>query len=152
MLAITLHQPWAWAVTHAGKRIENRTWRPPPSVVGQRIAIHAGMRLDRIGAEILSDVALSPIRVGSGVGLSSLGSGDGTETTWAVPAFPPQGAIVATATLADVVTESDSPWFRGPYGWVLADVVALAEPVPCKGRQRLWTVPEDIVANLGGGA
>ena len=27
MKAITVMQPWAWAIFHAGKSIENRTWR-----------------------------------------------------------------------------------------------------------------------------
>lgn len=26
MLALSLRQPWAWAILHAGKRIENRRW------------------------------------------------------------------------------------------------------------------------------
>ena len=46
MKALTVIQPWAWAIAHAGKRVENRTWGPPRDVIGQRIAIHAGRRLD----------------------------------------------------------------------------------------------------------
>ena len=36
MKAISIHQPWAWAIFHAGKNFENRTWTtnhfqlPPP--------------------------------------------------------------------------------------------------------------------------
>jgi hypothetical protein len=26
MKCVSLHQPWAWAVLHAGKKVENRTW------------------------------------------------------------------------------------------------------------------------------
>lgn len=32
----------------------------------------------------------------------------------------------------------------GPIGWVLADVIALPEPVPCRGAQGLWTLPDDV--------
>src|SRR6478752_931390 len=27
MYAISVHQPWAWAILHAGKNVENRSWR-----------------------------------------------------------------------------------------------------------------------------
>lgn len=47
MKALTLHQPWATCIAQHGKRVENRTWAPPPSIIGQRIAIHAGMKLNR---------------------------------------------------------------------------------------------------------
>jgi hypothetical protein len=26
MKALSIHQPWAWAILHAGKTVENRTW------------------------------------------------------------------------------------------------------------------------------
>lgn len=39
-----------------------------------------------------------------------------------------------------------SPWFMGPYGWILDEVIALPSPVHCKGMQGLWTVPADIEA------
>lgn len=42
MHALTIIQPWAWAVAHAGKDVENRTWAPPAALIGQDIAIHAG--------------------------------------------------------------------------------------------------------------
>ena len=41
MTAITLRQPWAALVASGAKRTENRTYRPL-SVVGRRLAIHAG--------------------------------------------------------------------------------------------------------------
>lgn len=58
MKALTLHQPWATCIAHHGKRVENRTWAPPQSIVGQRIAIHAGMKLDRevLGHKYCGDV------------------------------------------------------------------------------------------------
>lgn len=44
MKAVTLRTPWAWAVCHAAKDIENRVWKPTPNqlAVGERFAIHAG--------------------------------------------------------------------------------------------------------------
>lgn len=38
---LTLRQPWAYAITWAGKRVENRSWRYAPTYRGC-IAMHAG--------------------------------------------------------------------------------------------------------------
>src|SRR5271166_3506683 len=43
-LAISIRQPWAWAVVHAGKDVENRGPHAPrlfQAAVGQRVYIHA---------------------------------------------------------------------------------------------------------------
>jgi hypothetical protein len=124
--ALTLHAPWAHAVAHLGKDIENRTWRPPASVIGTRIAIHAGAT-----ATDAEYFALARI--------TRTDSFDGVH----------RGFVVATAVVNEVVTESDSPWWIGPIGWVLSDVRALATPVPCKGRLGLWTLPDDVAAKVG---
>ena len=44
------------------------------------------------------------------------------------------GAIVGEVTVVDCVTESDSEWFCGPYGFVLADPKAYENSIPCRGR------------------
>ena len=53
-------------------------------------------------------------------------------------------AIVAVATFGGTVRSSPSRWFVGPFGWLLADVRALAAPVPCRGAQGLWAIPPDV--------
>jgi len=108
--ALTVKQPWAWAIVHAGKDIENRDWvthyRGP-------LLVHAGARLhdDRemprgIKGPADEDLVLS--------------------------------AIVGIVELADVVERSRSRWFGGSYGWVLARPKALRKPVPCSGRLGFW--------------
>ncbi len=47
MKAITVAQPFAWAILEGHKRVENRTRAPPQSLLGERIAIHAGKRRDQ---------------------------------------------------------------------------------------------------------
>jgi hypothetical protein len=37
-----------------------------------------------------------------------------------------------------------SPWFFGPFGWVIKKVMAF-KPIECKGRQGLWTPPDDAM-------
>lgn len=135
MKAITLKQPWAWAVANAGKRIENRTWKPTASMIGQRIAIHAGARsgYDLEGSYELADILHYTM------GLRQPGRSNHV-----------YGAIVATAVIDGVVDDDDSVWFCGPFGWVLRDVVTLKEPVPCKGALGLWTAPDAVLRAIGG--
>lgn len=135
MKALTLKQPWAWAVARAGKDVENRTWKPPASIIGQRIAIHAGKTWDRDG-----DLALCHLVEGFG---------------HPGPADLTYGAIVAVATVKGFMGPELGAarwilhWFNGaPYAWLLADVITLPEPIPCKGNQGLWTVPPDIEAEI----
>ncbi len=41
--------------------------------------------------------------------------------------------------------EAADPWFVGPVGWHIRDVLALPSPIPCRGAQGLWNVPPGIV-------
>ena len=47
MKALTIRQPWAGAIVHQTKRVENRTWKLPAAHHGARILIHAGAQLDK---------------------------------------------------------------------------------------------------------
>lgn len=70
----------------------------------------------------------------------------------------PHFVILGCATIDRVVTESRTltadqrRWFFEPtpddpnYGWVLSDVLKLAEPIPCKGAQGLRELPPDVNA------
>jgi len=128
MRALTIKRPWATAIAQGVKTVENRSWCPSKRFLGARIAIHAGFAYDREGARWLRRTGL-----------------------WdpPSPSLCPTG-IVAVATLAEVVTESDDPWFVGRYGWVLADVVALERPIPISGRLRLWRLPLAVSGRLRG--
>jgi len=56
--------------------------------------------------------------------------------------------IVAVCKIAGFLTGLPRGWFAGSpgYGWQLRDVTVLAQPVPCKGAQGLWPVPDDVLA------
>jgi hypothetical protein len=140
--ALSLIQPWAWAILHAGKRLENRDWRPPRDLWGQRIALHAGKKLD-------ADACLALYAYG-----------------FSMPATVPQSAIVGTARLRGIVyldakgghvieSEGEEPptwaiskkaleFFVGKFGWIFDEVVALREPITCSGKLGLWTVPAEV--------
>ena len=130
--ALTLWQPWAHAMCSLGKRIENRPWAPPAWLLGQRLAIHAGATMDRASFERLR------VLLPDDLDLSSL----------------PRKAVVATCRLVMVVTvgtyddlpEDQRRWFVGPYGWLVDDLRVLSQPVPCRGFQKLWRMPEDVRA------
>jgi len=55
MRCLTLHRPWPAFIFGLGgdswKQIENRSWKPPDSAVGTRIAIHAGRAFDDSAVE-----------------------------------------------------------------------------------------------------
>ena len=45
MKALTLHQPWATLIAAGVKTMETRSWGPPESLIGHRIALHAGKQI-----------------------------------------------------------------------------------------------------------
>lgn len=65
-----------------------------------------------------------------------------------------RSAILGTARIVEFVELGQlhphgalkSPWFFGPFGWILEEIRPLAEPVPCKGALGLWTVPAHVEA------
>ena len=138
MKALSIRQPWAWAIIHAGKDIENRTWwtyyRGP-------VLIHAAKGMTRDEFEDFVDTYAHIRR------LWSAEHPFGPERyPRLMPAFEAlrRGGIVGKARIADCVSSSPSPWFFGPYGFVLADV----EPLPfrpLKGALGFFDVlPDDV--------
>lgn len=122
--ALTLWQPWAFAVAELGKDVENRDrWSPPRRMVGRALAIHAGLTYDAAGAHSLREAF-------------------GYEVARHSCAF---GAVVAVAVLAGCVRDSPSKWARPRhFHWLLQGTVSLAHPVPCRGAQGLWQLPTGV--------
>lgn len=141
MRGLTLHRPWDWAMAHGGKNIENRPWKAWRSSIGERIALHAGKVYSDTGAGFIDGVL--------GLGRAPLESASRA------------GVIVATTRVAGWVhcgghwhgvpsevakAALASPWFMGPYGWIVSDTFALPDPVPCQGALGLWKLPLDVEA------
>lgn len=116
-LALSVRQPWAWAIIHAGKDIENRSWQATNRglTMRGRKAIHAakGMTRDEY------DDASTFIRRDMGLKCPD-------------PADLARGAIIGSVDVVDVVRESDSKWFFGPRGLVLRNPIP-CNPIPCIG-------------------
>ena len=138
--ALTLTQPWPAMMLQGDppKRIENRDWTPPRKLLGHYLALHGG-RLPRSRQEFTdARAALEWADKYVFQEEHNVWDDDGILSV-CVP------GIYAVARVTEVLTASDDPWFTGPFGWVLGDFVALEPPVPCRGKQRLWDVPEDIL-------
>jgi hypothetical protein len=157
MRAITIHQPWASLLAHGIKDYETRSWPAPAAAVGHTILIHASKNDRAIGAYC-----------------SPYPSSAALQLRWSamrqlpqLPIYEPHaintmpdlafGAIIAAATIEYVIhtheiAHQQTPrelalgdWSRGRYAWRLANPQLLTEPVPCRGRQRLWFPNDDIL-------
>ena len=117
-LALSVRQPWAWAILHAGKDVENRSAH----------SVRAG------------GMAPGPIAIHAAAGMRR------AEYDWAVwrmardgvavprPEDLPRRAVLGRVRVTAIVEASDSPWFGGPLGLVLAAPEAV-EPIPAAGAR-----------------
>lgn len=152
MKALTVQQPWAWAI-FAGKTVENRTqlwkYRGP-------LAIHAGARWSNHGGRDprVLEVAKGYLRTDLHPDMSAELNRGGFE----------YGAILGIVDLADCHPDAGccKPWGESSYvehggrerrritHLVLENPRLLAEPIPCSGALGLWTPPADVLHILDG--
>ena len=119
---ISIRQPWAYAILHLGKTIENRGWH---SSYRGTLLIHASKSCTRTEyAEALWWMQREKLCSPRGL-----------------PSFDelPKGGIVGICRMADCVNESSSPWFMGERGFVL-EAAQPVDFVPCKGALGLFDV------------
>lgn len=142
MHALTLKQPWAWAITNASKRIENRSWCPPDSLVGQRFALHAGQDWDADGATRLREHHFLEVPT---QGTVTAGAIVGTALLLGyMDARNPKAMVAHGDWDAEQWMPTEDPYWIGPVGWMLADVVVLDRVVACRGALGLWQMPGPI--------
>ena len=156
--ALTLWPEWAWAIHHLDKRVENRTWCIPK---GEWFALHAGKSVGgRPGLEAACDADVSVRFMARAAGWSVTYTAGNIKTSRAM--FQKEGQRIdwnvlesPTSTILGLfrVTRHDQPGRGDLDGWRVPDLVGnvfeyrpLPTPVPCKGAQGLWTVPEDVAA------
>ena len=165
--AMTLRQPWAWAVAHADCSLINQSWRPPPYIANQVIAIHASKRWTRteqLEASALACQLHPEVQVPLGSEDYALGHivalarvigfvdcdvhperGPYTFDTKTSKGYVCVGGRFSTSQIESVVQDQ---WFRGPCAWLLDDVRTVATPVEARGYQKLWRVPGPQVLAL----
>jgi len=106
--ALSIRQPWAWAIVHGGKDIENRDWRGFDAVRFRgRFAIHASTGMTRDEYEDAASFMASIC------------------VTCPPPADLQRGGIIGVGTIVDVVKNSESPWFFGRIGLVIKEINAV---------------------------
>ena len=151
---LTVRQPWAWAIIHGGKDVENRTRNIAGAYRGP-VAIHVAT-----GGTLMENYrTIQRIR-------PDLASDD---LPW--PTFehgvPNAGHVIGVLDLVDVHqdctelvegfghTPTCSPWaMPGHWHLCLENPRPLAEPIPARGRLGLWrpdpTLATAILNGIGG--
>lgn len=149
--AITVRDPWGWAIAYAGKSTENRT--RPTSYRGP-LAIHVGLGWDAASAaspliqQAWARWASSvPLHPGPGIEYSGYPGRLTKGGLWLNP-----GDIIAVAVLVDchLAAGCCEPWgeAEGVYHLTFESVRRI-RPVPAKGRLGVpWTLPDDVAAQV----
>jgi hypothetical protein len=159
--ALSIRQPWAWAILHAGKRIENRDWRS--CHYRGPLLIHAAKGCTR---QEYDDAVCDMAKHGL-IYTTGIHGGDpraplipwltGATNDWTGPLERNlyRGGIVGVCNLVGVIDRNghtfgaqgvdiDRRWFSGPIGLVLADIRPLPF-VPLKGALGFFDVPDHLV-------
>lgn len=142
MKALTVQQPWAWAIVHGGKNIENRV----TGIVGAYrgpLAIHAGIspKSRHLADE---DHRLRRALAATSQPGAELAPRPGSE----------YGALIG---VVDLVNEHAAPpasrccgvWAdAGVHHLVLENPRPLDRPIAAKGRLGLWAPPAEVLDQL----
>jgi hypothetical protein len=160
MRALSVWQPWPYAMIAWGKCVENRTWAPPRGVVGgPPLAIHAAQAVDAPALEALArrgyrappslarGAVVCTVRVVAAVARApAIGPGAGRRLGNAIgaPWYTIIDAAVSPERVHALIGADDGLWYAGDVGWVFDDVAACAVPVGCRGQQGIWTLPADV--------
>lgn len=153
-VALSLWAPWAFAILHLGKTIENRSLRGakrngfPRHYLGD-FWLHASL-WPGSGRKPLSAYKQHELRAEFQSAFERSGH---TKESFRVVTFGEldnmRGKIVGRATVTGYVEESDSPWYvPGSLGIVVANPVALANPVEASGALGWWRVLEPQMREL----
>jgi hypothetical protein len=129
--ALTVKQPWAWAIREGWKDVENRNWPMPKFMLGEWCALHASKSWDVEGFDGFAEI------------MQRTGRGDSIDDCDDV-----RGALIAVVRMEGDVLRHSSPWFVGPHGFVMRDVIALPNPIECRGALNFWRLPSTVDAAL----
>jgi hypothetical protein len=128
MKALSFKQPWAWLVFN-GKDIDNRNWK---TNYRGRICVHASKGWDTVGFTWLF------------MNKEKLDWNNWWDRMMVENAKNemPFGALIGEVDITDCVTQSDSPWFFGKYGFVLSNPSPYIKPILYKGKLGIFEVSE----------
>ena len=134
MKAITISQPFADLIATGQKWVENRTW---PTPYRGPLAIHAGS-----GKQYLTTAELAGYVTGAIVATCDLVACVELDSIRANTRADCHQLEVSGISREQLLAHEHA---EGPWCWVLSEVRPVAEPVPIKGQQKLWDVPDDVL-------
>ena len=164
--AVTIRQPWAWAMRTAQCPLINMDWRPPPYIAYQYIGLHVGKswkKRERLAASSLAgrlypdhQVPLAPdgylfahlFGFGRLVGFIDLEFGEERGPfTHAYDTSRGRAWVGGNFDLATVERALQSRFWQGPCGWIFRHVRPLTTPIELNGRPKVWYLPGAVALN-----
>lgn len=138
MKCLSVQQPWASLICSGIKDVENRSWRVNDAP--GKILIHAGKT-----QRIIDDLPLFYEVIINNASINGI-----------MPEIDnmPLGAIIGWADIVGFEDDSDSIWAgdKADHGsewkWKIGKVGLFKEPIPYRGKQGLFEVPEITLENL----
>ncbi len=124
MKALSIKQPWAWLICKGFKDVENRDWA---TKFRGRIYVHAGVSKSEMDKETLAWI------------LKRLNNKQAAQLGLMYERLS-YGAIIGEVDIVDCVAGSDSPWWIGPYCFILANPVLYEKPIPYRGQLGFFEV------------
>lgn len=144
MQALTIWQPWAWAIASGLKLIENRDWLPNWRRLkpGDDLAIHAGQHVP--SRDELASVRMAARAMGREAEVPP------SSSNWFHPNY--LGRVIAVVTFSGIasgreaLTEAQRPWWVGKYGWLFTNVrqLDLGSSPKDRGQQGLWVLTPGV--------
>ncbi|WP_034340294.1 hypothetical protein [Deinococcus misasensis] len=143
---LTLQHPWVWAIFHAGKDVENRTWAPSTKG-GHWLLIHGGKppinSRGKPNRQLQQDWAWILNRI-----LPKLPTAEQEALALKIPDSYSEicmPGIVGMVWL-EGVQSSDSPWaVPGQCHWKISNPILFDQPHQCKGQLGLWDCPDEYL-------
>lgn len=159
MKALTIWQPWASLIIAGAKPYEFRSWRPPASIIGQRIVIHAAARkidlaevaslhsflvmrdtCDSI-AQVAAETCLHPEKA---IPILNKAFEDGLPIACGIGTAIIGEPRIGTEIAKEFGVRHDNDSDRDEHanwGWPMLEIEAWEAPIPMKGKQGLWNWP-----------
>ena len=145
MKVLSVKQPWAWLICSGIKNIENRSWKLPEKMKGQRVLIHASAKMDtKNPISLLND-------------RQSLSFSTPEKRLLLYDSSTVRSAIIGSVEIVDCVINHESIWaektnlheFKNSitgeyqyipiYNWVLTNPVLFENPIMnVKGKLNFW--------------
>ena len=128
--ALSLWQPWASLIADGRKKIETRHWPPPPSLLGQQIAIHAAKKVELSACEDFGYDA-KKIPRGAIVCVVRLDSYERFQAR-------KKKEMLDAALMRGVMEGNYGDFSEGRYGWYMSLLIRFTEPISVNGHQGIW--------------